>query len=573
MITNDSLKKSVCLLVLILCSLFHFVDAQSDSMIKSIQELEKVVYNSNQPKEERIPALEELIELYMEGEDYQNAMAASEKLIEWAEGDYPKKHLGAIDQKLVALYRLGDFDKAKTVTKESLQAALSYNDSLNIFKGLTRLGVLEQEMQNTEAALDYLLRAESMEIEKQYKLNMATLYNALSITYSHKEVFDSALYYIRKTIDEDLKRMPDSKPFVVNGFSNMAATYIDMEQYDKAIACLDSTLNYDLDSLPDRIRVLVYNNYYEAYWSKDDFEQSEAYFKKYVAVKEGMLEDRLDSELEELKLLHQKENEFIEQKRKSEQEAFRLQRIILFLIIGLLLAALGSVVLFYRNKKKKDRLELEMVKTEQQLLRTQMNPHFIFNTVSVIRSLIRNNDNKRAVKYLTRFSRLMRTILENSAEKMVSLDKELSAIDDYVELQSIRFGQSFEYDLNVDDSIEKEFVSIPPMILQPFIENAIEHGIRGVDQGKIEMNIHEKNGTLHCVIQDNGNGIIMTEAGSSDNADLKGKSLSTSITKQRLEHFGRQFKVDAGLEIYNLQNRGERGTRIELRIPYSEIKE
>ncbi len=254
----------------------------------------------------------------------------------------------------------------------------------------------------------------------------------------------------------------------------------------------------------------------------------------------------------------------LEQTDKAKSLSIRQGNLIIGSLVGLLL--LGGIItyLFFRQRKLKAQSKIDLL--EQKLLRSQMNPHFIFNTVSVIQSLILSNENKRASKYLTQFSRLMHVILENSAEKFVSLKSEIDAIEDYVSLQLIRFNDSFDFNLQVAPSIDLENTLVPPMLIQPFVENAIEHGIRQVANGKIGVSIFEKNGFLYCEVDDNGIGLAATPS-NKINSGYKTKSLSTKITKERLSHFSKELDMPIRLSISDKLYQGEQGTHVSILLP------
>ncbi len=263
--------------------------------------------------------------------------------------------------------------------------------------------------------------------------------------------------------------------------------------------------------------------------------------------------------------LKQAEINELAQSNKANTLLIRQRNLMIFSLLGLLL--LGSIIayLIFRERNFKAKSDMELL--EQKLLRSQMNPHFIFNTVSVIQSLILSNENKRASKYLTRFSRLMRVILENSAEKFVSLKSEIDAIEDYIALQLIRFDESFAFELSIAPSIDTEDILVPPMLIQPFVENAIEHGIRKVEDGKIKVSIVKKNGYLFCEVDDNGVGLT-SDAIKQTGIGYKTKSLSTKITKARLSHFSKEMDIPAALTISNKLDEGKQGTHVSLLLPF-----
>lgn len=238
--------------------------------------------------------------------------------------------------------------------------------------------------------------------------------------------------------------------------------------------------------------------------------------------------------------------------------------IIIFLITSLILLT-SIFFLKIRNISAKN----ANIITEQKLLRSQMTPHFIFNSLAVLQGIILNKEERKSVSYLTKFSKLLRLILENSREDIVPLADELKAIESYIALQNIHnTSTDYEYEVKIDSNVNQHKFSIPPMLIQPFIENAIEHAfINQKEKKQIIISLHFKNNDLICIIKDNGIGL---ETYKKENTNHK-KSLATTITRERLEILASKYKTKGSLLINN-NNNNERGTIVTLTIPYKIIK-
>ena len=223
---------------------------------------------------------------------------------------------------------------------------------------------------------------------------------------------------------------------------------------------------------------------------------------------------------------------------------------------------LSALFIFkYRNIKTAH----EHIQTEQRLLRSQMTPHFIFNSLSVLQGMILNKEDKKAIIYLSKFSKLLRLILENSREKLVPLKQELKALQNYIDLQNMRGQNGFNYSLIVDEKLNDVNVLVPPMLMQPFVENAIEHGFKNnMENAEISLKISLENNKLVCLIKDNGLGINATK----QNTNSKKKSLSTQITAERLKIISKELKVETGVIIEDRSIYKEQGTLVTLTLPY-----
>jgi ligand-binding sensor domain-containing protein len=253
---------------------------------------------------------------------------------------------------------------------------------------------------------------------------------------------------------------------------------------------------------------------------------------------------------------------------------------IAFIVVTFLLAW-SLIYLRISNIRKKHDVEKKMLSIEKQIfeleqkaLRLQMNPHFIFNSLNAIQNFVLSNDTDRAVNYLAKFSHLMRMILANSTASHIPLKDEMKALAYYMDLEKLRFDNKFSYEVNIDPAIDEEFIEIPPMIIQPYVENAIIHGlVNSPKKGLLQIWLKlEERGILHCIIQDNGIGRekaieIRSKSG------IKRQPKGMIITQERLQILSRQNRKDSVVKVTDLTNeKGEpAGTRIELEIHYKEI--
>ena len=219
-----------------------------------------------------------------------------------------------------------------------------------------------------------------------------------------------------------------------------------------------------------------------------------------------------------------------------------------------------------RERQEKLELEKNMLQLEQKALQLQMNPHFIFNTLNTIQSLIAQKDENTARYYLAKFSKLMRAILENSREARIPLENEIQVLRDYLSLEQFSRNDSFDYELSIDDSLDPEEVYIPPMMIQPFVENAIIHGVAHItEKGWIEITFREAEQLLECIVKDNGIGRIKA-AELKSQVEHQHKSTALQVTRERLDILGGEHN---SLEIMDLvlPNGKVGGTRVILRLP------
>lgn len=244
----------------------------------------------------------------------------------------------------------------------------------------------------------------------------------------------------------------------------------------------------------------------------------------------------------------------------------------------LLIAYFGYSVYRYRilqirnEVKLKSDFEKQLANVEMNALRAQMNPHFLFNCLNSIDSYIIKNDTKKASEYLNKFARLIRLILQNSQSNYVNLKDEIEALDLYMNMESLRFRDKFDYEIKIGDELDVESIDVPPMLIQPYIENAIWHGLMHKSdgqKGKVQLKLNRQNGSLKCIVEDNGIGREKAlEIRSKQNIKRK-KSMGMRITQDRIQIINKMFDSKTSVEIIDLKdNKGQPiGTRVELFIP------
>ncbi|MBS3777173.1 MAG: histidine kinase, partial [Bacteroidales bacterium] len=237
----------------------------------------------------------------------------------------------------------------------------------------------------------------------------------------------------------------------------------------------------------------------------------------------------------------------------------------------LVIFSLGSVAfVFVRMRIQGLKKEKNNVELEQKLLRSQMNPHFIFNSLTSIQNFMLSEEVGKANHYLVKFSKLLRLILSHSRTNYISLSQEIETLEHYLTIQKIRYNQLFEYFLEVSESLDPEKVLIPPMLTQPFVENAIEHGFKLAEYpGRLYVQYAPIGQNIQIVIEDNGIGIERSKQFKATN-DKDHQSLATKITRERILNLNRFRKHKIHMEIHDLGKNGDdqQGTRVDIWIPY-----
>ncbi len=246
-------------------------------------------------------------------------------------------------------------------------------------------------------------------------------------------------------------------------------------------------------------------------------------------------------------------------------EPFWEQLWFIFLVISFVIILIWFIVKRYINRiKKEHKVQQTISDLERRALQAQMNPHFIFNSLTSIQSLISENNNEKAEDFLITFSRLVRIALNHSSKAFVLLEEEVELIENYIKLESLRFSSVFNYSIKIDPILQELEVEIPPMVIQPFIENAIEHGLLKMrKKGNLEIQIKiEDEDFIQCVVTDDGIGRLK----SLKTPKRKGReSKGIKLAKDRL-HI---LNTKSSIKIIDLMHdEHPSGTKVILKIPY-----
>jgi tetratricopeptide (TPR) repeat protein len=250
---------------------------------------------------------------------------------------------------------------------------------------------------------------------------------------------------------------------------------------------------------------------------------------------------------------------------KLENATLRSKLQTYLLLVFFIIILLVSVIGFYRSRQNSIQQKRKEAEMSQILLRTQMNPHFIFNAMSIIQSYIYENDVKTSSEFLVSFSRLIRLILENSPKEFISIATEIDILTKYLETQKLRFEKRFEYEIICPEKMIFENTLIPPMITQPFVENSIAHGeLHRLNNGKIIVEFAEKNGMLAIQIQDNG---IGRQHAAKNKKGNDHQSMGMKISQDRIRIINEKQKSSGSLQISDLDPINNSGTLVEIFLP------
>ncbi|MDF4202559.1 tetratricopeptide repeat protein [Maribacter sp. SA7] len=388
-------------------------------------------------------------------------------------------------------------------------AAIYTNTAYNFFKEigdkkgeaktLNSLGHLSFLAGDYNASIAHVKKAIDLQIALNDKETLSASYNNLGFILEQTENYDEAISYYEKAIEINNK----IDRLNTNALRNLGYVHLIQDDPKKCIAIYQKALKIEERTEHYLIQQEIYEVLVEAAVKDEDFKSIPELIRKKDSVTQ--LLTSYESE-EKMKLINRKNEQFIEQENlKKELELNKKNKIILGAILSFLLA-LGLYV-FQKNRNSRLELKQQKLELEQKILRTQMNPHFVFNALTAIQKTFFDEDPIKSSTYLTRFAKLVRQNFDVVNKKRITLEEDLDILKNYIETQQLRFENKFDYEINISDDIEVSIIKLPPMLLQPFIENSIEHGLKPKNEkGLLQINITEQEKYTHIEIIDNGIG-------------------------------------------------------------------
>ncbi len=402
---------------------------------------------------------------------------------------------------------------------------------------------------------------------------LSWLYNQLGEVNLRIEEEEESIEYYKKSIEVGLKY--NLMNLVTDSYANLGILYYFTRDYGKSIESFDSCLAFLKQAKNTRLMGISYYYLSTIYDSLGNYQKAYQNQKLYAQYADSNNRSNYLQVFAEEKTRFQTEQK--EKELKLMAANIRTNKIILIAATSVFVLLLIIIFLIYRQSKLKsaqkvDRLEKQIAEAKQEYLRKQMNPHFLFNTLNSIQYFMFNNDKISTNDYMSKFAMLIRKTLENSEKDFNTLKDELDVIKLYIELEQLRFKNKFRYHLEVDPDIDILQTKIPTMIIHPFVENAINHGLHFVEkEGNLLVKLeHYKNETLKCTVEDNGIG--RTKALEIKKLkDSKRQSMGTSITKERLDMLSNKLNEHLKISFVDLEDEQKRplGTRVIIIIPTS----
>jgi tetratricopeptide (TPR) repeat protein len=527
--------------------------------------------------------------VYLNLSDYTLALSNFQKALLKAEEAKNEGLMRNTYTNLGLLYsELKNHDKAISYHNKSLKSALKDSDKYAEAHSYNNLGNAFDDLGDSNKSIEMYTKALQINEELSYKFGIASNLINIGIIQNERGEFAQAYNNFKKA--ETLFRQLDdlqNLALVLNSLGNTYSkasiaqlTTLEGERINfrkKAIEIKKEALELSrqIGSLEREAEIL--KQLAELSTNLGNFKDATSYYAQLSVLKDSVFSDEKKAEIIRLETHYEYEKKAIYEKAENEkqqaisQEEIKIQRIKNNVILGggsfmAISAFIGFLSYKRRNDSERRRMEtdfkLQVSDTEMKALRAQMNPHFIFNSLNSISEYVAKNDSLSADLYLSKFAKLMRTILENSDKRDISLSEDLSALELYIQLESLRFKDGFDYEIKVDSHIDQENTFLPPLLLQPFVENSIWHGLSEKQgKGKISIQIVTDGNMIRCIVEDNGVGRKQAKLQEKTNSS---KSMGMKITQSRIDILNKLQNTNSKVNLIDLSE----GLRVELSLPY-----
>ncbi len=529
-------------------------------------------------------------------------------------------------------YQRGVFEKAINYYTEALSLSEKRNDQRNIIISKSNIANVYTHTQKQIKAIPLFKECDRILLLSGDSLsqNRAAVLTNLATAYSSTGQHDSAIYEYNKvyhictaknivfglgltlsnlaseyyqegsyekaiaTSEQALKLIEENHlDFVkVNAYKTLGSIYIALKQFNKGIEYLNKAKEFAVQFNDQENQVELYGKLHRAYFDISDFRKAYETSIKYTELKDtifGIAKEKAMAEISAKYETEKKEaaiKELTQKKTISELQSQR-KSVFIYVILGAITAiTFLSYFLFsrYKTKKQNELLKVKLIEAEKTIeaekkasdselkaLKSQMNPHFIFNALNSIQEQFMYGDKLKGNEQLGNFTYLTRQILTVSGKKQISLALEIEILSKYLELEKMRFQNDFEYSISFSDKIDEDYVQLPPMMIQPFVENSVKHGLlhkQGSKKITVYFELDANEEFMICTVEDNGIGRKRSTEIKAGNANAHA-SFSTVSIEQRLELLNATLKLNNLIVYSDLKDDtgNASGTRVSIKIP------
>lgn len=466
---------------------------------------------------------------------------------------------------------LEEYEKAAELIRETNKYHVDNGSITGLMNGYQRLSSIFRAQGNLDSALNVLGQAKEMALNLKDTYSLSIIENSIGGTFFEMEEYDQAALHYKNSIFSQETLGKDSEE-LISIYARLAlcqAIGNRHKESNKYLAMAEERLKRS-ESI--EFQMFFYEMKYKIDSVQGDFFESLKNHQMLTTVKNKLFDIEKSNQLTEMATKYEtekKESQITSLSQQGTIQALEIKQKNTGILIGVVLVVLIAGGIYLVNRQRVLKGTQAQMELEQRFLRSQLNPHFISNALLAVQNFMLKKQPEEAAIYLSKFSKLMRETLENSRQEFILLEDELQMLTHFMDIHKMRMDDAFDYQIHIGNYIDPETDTIPPMFVQPFVENAIEHGISQA-KGKGQINLYfEKEGEyISIVVKDNGGGFAQSRPGADDHT-----SLSSTIIQERMDIFNKTLKRKIQLMLGNIEGEaGEiQGTKVELKVPFSYI--
>ncbi len=464
-------------------------------------------------------------------------------------------------------------------------------------KVFANIGGIHARLGNSQKAIHYMNKALEL-VDKDDTLKMQILSNLSGVYFDEKNI-DKAISTAHEA--QELAQEQEAVPFLGLIYSNLCRFYLKKEKYNTSIdfgtksLAIKKNLNQNTDIVMNNLgyaflqsgdnskalyylnqvlphakgelKSLIYNNLSQAHQNMGNYRKAYGYLEQNIRIKDSINLAAQRANVEELTERYESEKkqqqiDLLNTNNELNQSKLKEQRNLIWAMAIFVLSGIALGLLVYRNQKIN--LSLNASKIKNKLLQTQLNPHFLFNALNSMQGFNYADEKKKLSDYINSFSKLMRSILESSDQDFITIEEDANAIREYITLQRLSSEGKFSSNIAMEENLDLQTL-IPPMFTQPFVENAVLHGMKNLKKGVIDIKYQRKGTGLIFIIKDNGAGF---SAKSPNNEEKLHRSMGIDILKERIANLRKTHGYKCEMQTAS----SDSGTTVTLTFPLLQKK-
>ena len=460
-------------------------------------------------------------------------------------------------------YKMEKLDEAIRYTKDALKKSLEQGNKMAASKCYANLAIFLSNQKKYEEAEAYQVKSIDLNMEMQNQDALANNYLSFGMIKFETGRVEEAIGHFLES--ERIVKSNNFELLIFDVLVNLSMAYNRQGRFKEGLTKANELIEVSkLKERPDKL-VRGYRMKFDALYGLGNYKEAVKWLEKSVAIADSIKATENEANLQDLLVRYETEKKEEELKRmtsEAEVKDLLIRQRNIQLIAGTAGVLVLVVLVFLTFRSYRIKNELELLDLKQRFYRAQINPHFLFNALGSVQGFFYDRtDPNKAAGFLSRLSKLMRQILENTFDNEVTLAEEVALMENYLEIQKVRMSDRFEYEISMDEELGD--IPIPSMITQPFLENAVEHGFKelGDRKGMLKIMVEETSGMVRISIIDNGTGMVEHEPKSDH------RSRAMEITRERLRLIERTKGKKATFEVVDNKLKGGIGVTVTIDLP------